>query len=103
MFGTIAFPFKRIGNVSEAGRNAVSFSIQHGVPKLRPPSRTNPSHVNSVSADTDVDIANLIGGWIPSIFKSMEKTQVCDEQLSRARVMENKLYITKVKSIQETC
>lgn len=40
-----------------------------GVPKLRPQSSMNPLHVNSVSADTCVGIANLIGGWIPNIFK----------------------------------
>lgn len=75
------------------------------VPKLRPQSGTNPLPVNSVSADTCVGIANLIGGWRPNIFenKSMEKTQACDEQLSRARMLENKLCITKVKNVQESC
>lgn len=76
-----------------------------GVPRLRPQSNTNPLHANSVSADTCVGIANLIGGWIPNIFKdkSVEKTQVCDEQLSRGRKMEDKLCITEVKNIQESC
>lgn len=65
----------------------------------------NPLHVNSVSAETCVGIANLIGGWVPNIFKdkSMEKTQGWDEQFSRARAMENKLCNTEVKSIQESC
>lgn len=76
-----------------------------GVPRLRPLSSTNPLHVNSVSVGTCVGIANLIGGWKPNILKdkSMEKTQTCDEQLSRARTMEKKLSITKIKSIQESC
>lgn len=68
-------------------------ALVFGIPKLRPQSSRIRSHVNSVSADTCVGIANLIGGWIPSIFKSREKTQACDEQLCRARTMENKLCI----------
>lgn len=65
-------------------------------------------HVNSVSVDRCIGIANLMAtleAWMCNILKgkSMEKTQACAEQLSWARTIENKLCITEVKSIQESC
>lgn len=97
--GQLYFHFK------EQGVTLLALVFSAAVPRLRLQSSTNPLHVNSVSADTCVAIANLIGGCIPNIFrdKSVEKTQTCDEELSRGRKMENKLCITKVKNIQESC
>lgn len=82
--GQLHFHLKEQGVFLNQGVTLSALLFSTGVPKLRPQSSTNPLLVNSVSAGMCVGIANLIGGWIPSIFKDkfMEKTQVCDEQLA---------------------